>query len=144
MNRARLQAGQAKIVQPYADRVHMDLDRKSPLHFRLKVHASPANDAVEFRIGSRNHNVEQLSLLQWRQQRRPARVATRLQTPNAASVVAMNPVTQRLPIHPVQLGRLSARAPIQNHRQRQNAPNLSAVRATVAQRAQLRARMIRP
>src|SRR5271165_1117980 len=55
MNRARLQAGQAKIVQPYADRVHVNLDRKSPRHFRLKVHASPANDAVEFGIGSRNH-----------------------------------------------------------------------------------------
>ena len=83
MNRARLQAGQAKIVQPYADRVHMNLDRKSPLHFRLKVHASPANYAVDFGIRPRKNKVEQLGLLQWRQQRRPARLATRLQAPDA-------------------------------------------------------------
>ena len=67
MNRARLQAGQAKIVQPYAYRVHMNLDRKSPLHFRLKVHASPANYTVEFGIWSCKHKLEQLRLLQWRQ-----------------------------------------------------------------------------
>ena len=142
MNRARLQAGQAKIVQPYADRVHMNLDRKSPLHFRLKVQASPANYAVDFGIGSRKNEFEQLGLLQCRQQRRPARFTTRLQTPDAARVVAMDPVTQRLPIHPVHLGGNGARAPVQNHRQRQNAPNLGAVRATVTQGAQLRARVI--
>jgi hypothetical protein len=122
----------------------MNLDRKSPLHFRLKVHASPANDAVAFRIGSRKHKVEQLGLLQCRQQRRPARVAKRLQTPNAARVVALDPVTQRLPIHTVHLSRFRARASIQNHRQRQYPPNLGAVWTSVAQGAKLRARVIRP
>ena len=62
MNRARLQAGKAKLVQPYADRVDMNLNRKSPLHFRLKVHASPANDAMAFRLGSDKNKVEQLGI----------------------------------------------------------------------------------
>ena len=135
MNRARLQAGQAKIVHPYANRVRMNLDRKSPLHFRLKVHASPANDAMAFRVGSGKNKIEQLGLLHLRQQRRPARLATRLQTHDATRVVAMDPITQRLPVHPVHLGGLGARAAIQDHRKRQNTPNLGAVRATVAQGA---------
>jgi hypothetical protein len=144
MNRARLQAGKAKLVQPYADRVDMNLNRKSPLHFRLKVHASPANDAMAFSVGPGKNKVEQLGLLHLRQQRRSARLATRLQTPDATRVVAMDPITQRLPVHTVHLGGLGAQASIQNHRKRQYTPNLGAVRATVAQGAQLRARVIRP
>ena len=144
MNRARLQAGQAKIVQPYANCVHMNLDRKSPLYFRLKVHASPANDAVAFRIGARKNEVEQLGLLHCRQQRRPARFTTGLQTLNTARVVAMDPVAQRLPIHSIHLSGNGAGAPIQDHGKRQNTPNLGAVRATVTQGPQIRARVIRP
>src|ERR1700674_5650214 len=55
----------------------------------------------------------------------------------------MHPVAQGLPVHAVQLGRLGARATFQNHGQCQNSSNLRAVRAAMAQPAQLRACVLR-
>ena len=76
MIRARLQAGQAKLMQPSANRILMHLYRKPPFHFRLKVHTSPTNHTVYFWIWTHEHQIKQLRLLQVGQGRRTARGAT--------------------------------------------------------------------
>ena len=143
MTRSRLQTRQAKLMQPPADRVLMHPHRKPPLHLGPQIHTSPTHHAVDLWIGAFDHQVEQLGSLQLAQSRSPARVATRLQAPDAGGIVAMHPVAQGLPVHAVELCRFRARASFQNHRHGQYPPYLRSIRAPVAQPAQVRARMLR-
>ena len=143
MIRARLQTRQAKFVQPSGDRVLMHFHLEPARHFSLQIHASPTNHPMDLRIGPCERQFEQFSPLQLAQARRPTWRQTRPQPFDACCVVAMHPVAQGLPVHAIELRRFSAWPPLQNHRQSQYAPNLSAVRATTAQRAQLRSRVLR-
>jgi hypothetical protein len=52
-----------------------------------------------------------------------------LQAFHTGIVVAMNPVTQGLPVHTVRRSRLAARTAIKNHCQRQDTSNLCAITA---------------
>ena len=106
------------LMQPSADRILVHLDAEPPRHFGLKVDTAPANHAMHLWIGSRQHKLEQLGPLQLAQGWCPARLATRLQSLHATIVVAMDPVSQSLPIHAVQFGRFSPTTSFQDHRYR--------------------------
>src|SRR4051812_24064300 len=53
MERARLQARQAEPVEPFADGMHMHIDRKPARHLGLDVRASPAHHVMVCRIRTR-------------------------------------------------------------------------------------------
>lgn len=63
MDWTRLQTRQAKLVQPSADRVLMHMDRKTSGNFGLKINATPANHAIDLRVGTSKHQSEQFRLL---------------------------------------------------------------------------------
>lgn len=71
MNRSRLQALQAQLVQPPADRALVHLHRKPTGHLGPQVHAAPTHDLVDRRIGTLDHQFAQLGLLRLAQSRHP-------------------------------------------------------------------------
>jgi hypothetical protein len=50
MVRPRLQAGQAELAQPFADRMHMNVDPKLTRNYSPQVDAPPASHLVNRRI----------------------------------------------------------------------------------------------
>ena len=134
---ARLQAGQAQLVQPSGDGVPVGLHPEPPLHLRLQVHAAPANHAVDFRIGAGTHESQQLRPLQAAQSPRPARRAARHKALHALGIVAVDPVPQGLAVHAVQFRSLRAGPTLQNHRHGKDTPNLRTIGTLAAQGASL-------
>jgi hypothetical protein len=68
----RLQPGQAKLVQPPANRALAHLDPKPAGDLGAQVNAAPPHHLVPLRIGPGHHQGPQLGLLLGRQQRRTA------------------------------------------------------------------------
>jgi len=96
MERARLQTRQAELVEPFADCMHMHLDRKPARHFGPDVHASPADHVIFCRIRSLDDQLSQLGLLLLRQGRHASRRPAGFQALHAAGVVAMHPIARRV------------------------------------------------
>jgi len=142
MLRTRLQARQAQLVQPPADGVLVHLHLEPARHLGFQVHAAPAHHAMHLGVGALDHQLAQLGHLPRVQGRRPTGARAGLQALHPLGIVAMHPVAQGLPIHPVQHRRLGSRMPIENQRQGQQPANLRPVRAAAAQRAQLPARVV--
>jgi hypothetical protein len=123
----RLQAREAKLVQPFADRDLMHLHREPPCHHGLQVDAPPADHMVSRRIGSLDHQFAQLDLLLLCQSGRAVAIATGFQAVDTSGVVAMHPIAQGLSIHPVEGSRLATRMAIKNQCQRQKTADLRSI-----------------
>jgi hypothetical protein len=121
MLRTHRQAPERQLVQQLADRALVQRDAKVLLDPLLEIDAPPAHHAVALQIGAFLHPGLNRGLLLRRQARQRA-VAPRLvgQAIQAAGIVAMHPVAQRLAIHRAGLCRLRARAPLQHQRDRQH------------------------
>jgi hypothetical protein len=129
MKGAGLQARQAEPVEPFADGVHMHIDRKPPRHLGLDVRASPAHHLMFCRIRTLDDQLSQFGHLLLRQGRHTARRLARFQALHAVSVVAVHPIAQGLPVHAIERSRLAAPTAVKNQGQSQKTANLSAVRA---------------
>jgi len=121
MLRTHRQAAERQRVQQLADRALVQGDAKAVLDPVLEIDAPPAHHTVALQISAFVNPDRHLGLLLYRQARQRA-VAPRLvrQTIQAAGIVAMHPVAQRLAIHRADLCRLSARAPLQHQCDRQH------------------------
>jgi hypothetical protein len=125
----RLQARQAELVEPLADRAFMHLDREPTRHLGPDVYASPSDHIMFFRIRAVNDQFSQFSLLLLRQGRHASRRPAGFQALHSVGVVAVHPIAQGLPVHAVECGRLAAGTPVKNERQSQKTAHLSAVGA---------------
>ncbi len=144
MERARLQARQAELVQPFADRAFVDFDREAARHLCAQVNAAPAHHLVRHRIRPLHYQRLQLGRLLLVQRSGTTRSRARLQAVDAFVVVAMYPVTQRLPVHAAQLGRFGSRMALQNQHNGQKTTNLCAVTTLGGKYTKHRRRMLRP
>src|SRR4051794_25106910 len=115
-----------------------------PRHLRPQIATSPADHLVDCRIGTRQNQIAQLRHLLLRQKRRTTRALAGLQTTNPLDVVTVNPVAQRLPVHPVQFRRRLARPSFHHQRQGQQTADLRAVARFGRSRPQRRRIMLRP
>ena len=89
----------------------------------LEVHPPPTHHAVGGQVRPCLDDPGQLRLLLGAQPRRwTARPAPIRQPAEPLVVVAVDPVPQRLTVHPARLGRRPAISPLQRHRQRQHPP----------------------
>jgi hypothetical protein len=124
MERTRLDHRQAKLVQPLAHRALVHLHRKAPCDLALQVDAAPAHNLVPRRIRPRQHQGFQFRLLRVVQQGSLAGALARAQPLDPGRIVAMNPITEGLPIH-AGLGRCPLpRLPLQHHGERQQTARL--------------------
>src|SRR4051794_10129678 len=115
-----------------------------PRHLRPQIATSPADHLVDCRIGTRQNQIAQLRHLLLRQKRRTTRALAGLQTTNPLDVVTVNPVAQRLPVHPVQFRRRLARPSFHHQRPGQQTADLRAVARFGRSRPQRRRIMLRP
>jgi hypothetical protein len=96
MIRARLQAGQAKFAQPFADRAFADIDREALCDLLAQIATAPANDLMDRGIGTGDDQFTQLFHLRVGQLwLRPGR-APRHQAIRASLVVAVRNVSMTL------------------------------------------------
>ena len=96
-----------------------------------------------FRSGPARTKALQLLHLLRRKRRRAALAADIAQALNTVRVMAVNPVPQRLAVHPARLRRQQAQMPVQHHRQRQQPTGLLGVRRP-RRRTKPRAVQLRP
>ena len=137
-----MQARQAELAQPFADRAFVDLDQEAARHLCAKVNAPPAHDVVRHRIRPLDHQCLQLGHLLIRQGWGTTRSGPRLQAIDAFVVVAVHPVTQGLPIHAAQFGRFGSRIALQNQRNGQKPTYLCAIAALGGKSTKLGRRVI--
>jgi hypothetical protein len=134
MHRPRLQAGQPELVQPFTDGAFMHLDAEAALYLSEQIGTTPTHHVVYRWVGSVDDQFVQLGHLWLGQKWLTARRHARLQTIDALIVVAMHPITQCLPIHPVGRSGDTAGVAIQHHRQGEKAANLCAFAALPGKR----------
>src|SRR5271170_4472736 len=141
---ARLQTRQAELMQPFADRAFVHFDREAARHLCAQIDTPPAHNLVRHRVWSLYDQRLQLRQLLLGQHRGTTGSRARLQTIDAFVVVAMHPVTQRLPVHTAQFGRFGSRIALQNKRNGQQPSNLRAIAAFGSKSTKLVRIMLRP
>ena len=99
-------AAKAEAMQQKADRRLMKHNTKTLFNLRFDVHASPAHKIALRRF---RHHRRDFFFLLWGQAAHRVAFGSIIKTAQTILIVAMNPVTQRLPIHP---NRLCCRNPI--------------------------------
>ena len=102
----------------------------------LQVHAAPAHNPINLRIGAGLHELLQLLFLLRRKFRRAAARLDVDQPVGALLIEAMHPVPQRLAIHAADARRLLAIHSVANRRQCQQPPRLIGVLRLRRQAAQ--------
>ena len=104
----------AQAVEDFADAALVQADSEAILDQIAQIDTPPTHDAVLIGIWSLLHNRRKLDQLFRRQPLLRAGLLARDEPGNPFAVVAMNPVAQRLPIHPARQRRLGARSAIKN------------------------------
>jgi len=122
--------------------VHHDAELR--LDPALQVDPPPADHPVAFRVGTVADQLRQTLLLCRPQQRRSARADTAVQPFQTFGVVTVNPVSQRLPIHPAGLGRRLAVRTLQDQCKGQHPPRRIRIPARPNRLAKTRRIRIQP
>jgi hypothetical protein len=117
--RARLQTGQHKFAQPFADRAFAGVDREALYNLLAQIAIAPADDFVQLRVGTGDDQLTQLIHLRVGQFWLRPWCTARHQAISAGLVIAMHPVAQVLPVHPCLPGRLQTRGALKHPRDRQ-------------------------
>ncbi len=108
--------------QKLTDRAFVHGHAELPADLVAQIHQAPAHE-LAFLRGTVLHPAGNRRLLCGRQLARwAARIGLVRQTGEPGLVVAMHPVTQRLPVHPGGLGGLRPAPALQHQRQSQHAP----------------------
>src|SRR5271156_1105441 len=127
MTGPRTDGGEAKLLEQFSDITWMKADAEPLGDDTLEVEPTPAHDAVDLTIRTRLDDLRELSQLL----RRKARLGTLRPVVDEAfrsrRVEAMDPVTQRLAVHPADLRRRAPVHSISNRSQRQKPPALASV-----------------
>jgi hypothetical protein len=116
--------GEAKPLQKLSDIARMKLDAEPFGNDALEVDPPPAHDAVDLTIRAGLDNLCELSQLLHRKARLGALRPVVDEAVRTRSVEAMDPVTQRLPVHAPDLRRGAPIHSIPHRSQRQKPPAL--------------------
>ena len=135
---------EAQFLQYFSHRPLVIINAKAFPDHTLQVKAPPTNDAILVWIGALLDNPRKLFFLSRRQPRlRSARPAVD-QAIRTVGVKTMNPITQRLAIHPANPCRIASIQTVVNRCNRQQPPNLPTILATPRQSTNLKRRKIIP
>src|SRR6186997_2618291 len=118
MARAHGKAPKPELTHDLADRALMKADGEFLLDPRSQINTAPADDAVSLQVRTVLDPSDQLGfLLRSETGRGTVAVGSVGQSSNALIIVAMNPITQRLPVHAAALSRVLPRTPFKHKRE---------------------------
>jgi hypothetical protein len=120
------------------------VDAESFADHLLKIDAPPAHDTIGRKVRSRLHDPGKLGLLRRRQARLGTSIPGIMETIRAGRVEAMHLVSQCLPIHAADPGRIGPAHPVHNRSQRQQTPALVHIVTSLRKPPKLRRRIVRP
>lgn len=144
MARAHREPAVAEPGQHLADRAFVQGDAEPPREFVAQIHPPPAHHAVTIRIGPGLDPGGEFRGLLGRQLRLRTGRLPIVQSAQAFGVVAVNPISQRLTVHPARLRRRLALRPLQHQRDRQHPTRRRTVPFPAGRPAQLARRQILP
>jgi hypothetical protein len=125
--------------------VSSDTEMPNPSSSRMiQIARPPPHHATGRRNRAFLHNPSQKSTVCGVQLGRYARRRNIDETVRSLSIEPDHPVPQRLPIHPADLGRLSARGSTEHRRNRQQPPGLRRILRSLRNSANLAGRVVRP
>src|SRR5271155_2518138 len=124
MTGPRADVREAELLQKLSDIARMKVDAEPLGDDALEIDPSPADNAVLLTIGAGLDDPGEFSPLLGRQARLRTLGPVVEEPVRARGVEAMNPVAQRLPVHPADLRRCAAIHPISNRSQRKKPPAL--------------------
>jgi hypothetical protein len=127
-----------------ADRAFMIGDPEALADHPLQVDPAPAHDPVYGPVRTRLDEFREFGPLLRREARLGSLGPAVQKTVRTVCVEPMHPVPQRLPVHPADPGRLRPVHPVNDSRQREQAPALVGVLRRGRQPAQLGRRIVRP
>jgi len=131
MTRPRGDVRKAEPVHELGDAAPMIIDAPARQHQRLQVEAAPARQMVQSRRRRPGFDQRgQLGLLTRRQPPRGARRGPVGEAVRTFGVEPVNPVPERLPVHPRQPRRIRTAPPLVNRRDRQQPANHGAVQSS--------------
>ena len=144
MARPRADVREAELLQELADRALVIDDAEALLDHPLQVDPAPAHDPVFGPIRPRLDDLGQVGQL-LRRKARPGPFDRMSFSPSGPCCVEpMNPVAQRLPIHPADPRRLLPAHPVQHRGQRQKPPALLRMLRSRRKPPKLGRRKVRP
>ena len=144
MARSRADVGEADLLQELADRTLVIDDPEALFDHPLEVDAPPPHDAVLGSIGTRLHDLGEGDQLVGCQSRHAAFRGNVLEPGGTVPIEPMNPVAQRLPIHPTDPRSLLSVHAINNRCQRQQAAALVGVPRGRRQAPKIQGRIVHP
>jgi len=124
MLRAHGKPAEAPLSQDAANGAFGNPNVKAVLDLLLQIAAAPANHAICTGVWRRLHNPAQFRKLLLIKQGLAAKARTIFEAFYSLGIVAVNPVPQRLALHPCALGRIGAAGAIQDRGDGQNPPRL--------------------
>ncbi len=137
VTRPHREGAEAARVQQVPDRALGHDHAEASLHHPLEIDAAPAHHPVHRHVGARLHDPIELSPLR-RVQQAGARRTGPIQEPrDPIGIVPVDPVPQRLPLHPGARCRCRARLAIEDGRERQTAAGLSHISARPSRAPQI-------
>jgi hypothetical protein len=116
MERTGPQPGHPRLAQPPANRSLGNRDREPPFYLVTQIDAAPTDHFVFLRIEARERQRLQLRHLHIRQGSRMIAGPNRSQAGHTFDIVAMDPVSRSLTVHPRLRRRLVPRFSVQDHR----------------------------